>query len=91
MDTIEVKQPTQEELEALGIENWNSWGCEPSTFDWEYPGRETAYVHEGRVTVKHKDGETEIKAGDLVVFPKGMKCTWIVHEAIRKVYTIEDF
>lgn len=86
MSEIEVRKPRPGELEELGIGNWSPWSCEPSTFDWEYADRETAYVKEGRVTVKHGGGETGIEAGDLVVFPKGMKCVWVVHETIRKVY-----
>jgi uncharacterized protein len=44
-------------------------------------------VFEGRVTVETPDGENvEIEPGDLVTFPKGLKCNWTVHEKIRKVY-----
>ncbi len=31
-------------------------------------------------------GKVEMEPGDLVTFPKGLKCTWTVHEIIRKVY-----
>lgn len=86
MSEIVVKRPTEEELRQLGIDSWSSWECDPSEFDWEYMDQETAYVKEGHVTVVHEGGETEIKAGDLVTFPKGMKCRWMVHETIRKVY-----
>lgn len=86
MAEIKKHKPTQEELNQLGIENWSSWSCEPSTFDWEYPDDETAYIQEGRVIVRHAGGETEIEAGDLVTFPKGMQCVWVVHEGIKKVY-----
>jgi len=35
-----------------------------------------------------RDGEVvEIVAGDIVVFPGGLKCTWEVLEPIRKVFT----
>lgn len=87
MNEIQIRKPSQDELADLGTSGWSSWSCEPSTFDWEYPEEEIAYVHEGRVTVEHDDGKTEIQAGDLVTFPKGMKCVWTVHETIRKVYT----
>ncbi len=86
MSEIVVKQPSEEDLKQLGVETWSSWSCEPSEFDWEYADQETAYIKQGRVTVVDQGGETEIKAGDLVTFPKGMKCRWIVHEPIRKVY-----
>jgi uncharacterized cupin superfamily protein len=31
----------------------------------------------------------EFGAGDLVVFPKGMSCTWEVSEAVSKHYNFE--
>ncbi len=90
MNEIKIREATPEKLKTLNMDAWSSWSCEPSTFDWEYPGDETAYIQEGRVTVKHKGGETEVNAGDLVTFPKGMKCVWVVHEPIRKVYTFDS-
>ncbi len=89
MSEIQITHPTREELERLDIAQWSPWSCDPSEFDWEYSETETAFVHEGHATVRHAAGETEIKAGDLVVFPKGLRCTWEVHETIRKVYTFD--
>ncbi|HMK33883.1 MAG TPA: cupin domain-containing protein [Desulfomonilaceae bacterium] len=87
MPKIQKEQPGGSELEKLGTRHWDTWQCDPSTFPWEYDDRETCYVFEGRVTVQTSDGETvEIGPGDLVTFPKGLKCTWTVHEKIRKVY-----
>jgi uncharacterized protein len=87
MSKIQKERPDEKKLDALGARNWGTWECEPSTFPWEYDDRETCYVFEGRVTVETRDGQTvEIGPGDLVTFPKGLKCTWTVHEKIRKVY-----
>jgi uncharacterized cupin superfamily protein len=87
MAAIEVEKPDEKKLEQLGIKSWGRWECEPSTFPWEYDDKETAYVFEGNVTVKTEDGEeVSFGPGDLVTFPKGLKCTWTVHETIRKVY-----
>jgi hypothetical protein len=86
---IEIKRPTEEELERLGVKGWSPWECGVSEFDWEYTCDETAYILEGKVKVKTKDEEVEIKKGDLVRFPKGLKCTWNVIEPIRKVYRFE--
>ena len=86
MNEIKITRPSEEELDKLGIDSWSPWECEPSTFDWEYADRETAYVFEGKVKVKIPSGEVEINKGDLVEFPKGLKCTWTVIEKIRKVY-----
>ena len=61
---------------------------DPSEFDWQYSSTEVAYVKKGRVIVTEEGGEeVEIKTGDLVTFPKGMKCRWKVLERIEKVYT----
>ncbi len=90
MAHMKKEKPDKAKLNELGVDSWSAWECEPSTFPWQYGETETAYVHEGRVTVKAENGDTmEIEAGDLVTFPKGMKCTWTVHETIRKVYTFD--
>lgn len=89
MSEIKKEIPSDEKLKKLNINNWSPWECEPSTFDWEYSCDETAYVLEGKVKVKTANGEVEINKGDLVHFPKGMKCTWNVIEKIRKVYTFQ--
>lgn len=75
-----------EEAKKLGIDNWSSWSCEPSTFDWSYSEKETAYVFEGDVVVTANGEDTHITANTLVVFPKGMDCVWRVNQTIRKVY-----
>jgi len=83
---IEVKKPTKQELDQLGITNWGTWECEVSTFDWTYSDREVAYLFEGKVKVKTSEQEVSFGAGDLVTFPKGLSCTWMVEEPVRKVY-----
>ncbi len=89
MSEIKIEKPTEEMLKALNIDKWSPWECEPSTFDWEYDAIETAYVFEGKVRVQTPSGEVEINKGDLVTFPKGLKCKWNVIEKIRKVYTFK--
>lgn len=87
MDKIQKEKPDQSKLDDLGINNWGTWECDPSSFPWQYEDKETCYVFEGKVTVETPDGQkVEIEPGDLVVFPKGLKCNWTVHEKIRKVY-----
>lgn len=88
MAAIKVEKATPARLKQLGVESWSSWECGVETFDWEYSSDETAYVQAGRVKVYTRDGEVvEIVAGDIVVFPGGLKCTWEVLEPIRKVFT----
>jgi uncharacterized cupin superfamily protein len=91
MTQTKIQKPTPDQLNKLGISSWSSWDCNPSEFDWQYPSTEIAYVQKGRVIVTEEGGEeVEIKAGDLVTFPKGMKCRWKVIERIEKVYTFKS-
>ena len=67
------------------------WGCAPSKFPWTYTATEKCYLLEGRVKV-YLDGYNdyvEIELRDLVVFPKGMKCTWDFFEAADKHYNFD--
>ena len=90
MSEIEVRKPKEEELEQMGARSWPIWECEPSTFDWEYDDKETCYLLEGEVTVSSPTGEVHFGEGDLVVFPKGLKCTWKVEKHVRKHYRFGD-
>ncbi len=85
MVEIKKEKPSDDEKEKM-LENWSPWGCEISTFDWEYSDKETCYIIEGEVDVKTDTGEVNIQAGDKVVFPKGLKCVWDVKKPIKKVY-----
>ncbi|MFH1655971.1 MAG: cupin domain-containing protein [Candidatus Omnitrophota bacterium] len=96
MSEIRIEKPDNAKLKQLGIPvspknigDWSVWECDPSTFDWEYSDTEICYIYQGKVTVKTPSVEVEIKSGDLVTFPKGLKCTWQVKERIRKVYTFK--
>lgn len=65
------------------------WECTPGKFEVRYLWDETIYVLEGRVTIEEENGTTrEFKTGDIVHFPNGLNCIWIVHETIRKTYTL---
>ena len=87
---IEVKKPTQDELERLGVFDWGTWESPVRTFAWEYTSTEVCYFLEGRVIVKTDDGdEIEIGKGDLVRFPKGLKCVWNVLEPVKKHFKFE--
>lgn len=83
----EVRKPTNEEREKA--ENWSTWEKEASTFPWEYNQQETCLILEGRAVAKTAEGDVEFGAGDYVVFPKGLKCTWEIKEKIRKHYKFD--
>lgn len=87
MGKVKIEKPTKDQLEKLGIDKWGKWECDVKRFDWEYDEKEQFYVLEGKVKVETKDGEkVEFGKGDLVTFPKGVKCTWDVKEKIQKRY-----
>lgn len=87
MAEITIKKPDKDELKNMGVENWPTWEKGVSEFPWEYSEQETCYFHEGEVTVTTEDGkEVKIKAGDLAIFPKGLKCVWKVEKPVRKVF-----
>ena len=78
-------------IEELGIKKWPIWTCEASSFDWTYHDKETCLLIEGEVTVSPEGGQpVKFCAGDLVIFPAGMKCRWVVHYAVRKHYRFGD-
>ncbi len=80
-----VRKPTEQEKREAG--NWPIWTKEISEFPWEYDEKETCMVLEGEVTVTNESGEKfGFGAGDWVVFPQGMKCTWSVRKPVRKHY-----
>ncbi|CAA7400416.1 unnamed protein product [Spirodela intermedia] len=87
-----LKNAPEEKLAELGVRSWPKWGCPPSRFPWEYTSKETCYLLQGKVKVYpdgHGDEFVEIEAGDLVEFPKGMKCTWDVSVTVDKHYDFE--
>jgi uncharacterized protein len=87
MSMIEITQPSEVQLKELDIAKWSPWECEPSTFLWAYDEEEWCFIFEGRAKVSPEQGdEVEVKKGDLVKFPKGLKCTWQIFEKVRKVY-----
>lgn len=87
---MEIKiqhQPSSEDLEKLGMSEWDIWQKEISKFSWTYDEQETCYFLEGDVIVTPDKGiPVQMGKGDLVTFPAGMSCTWEIREAVRKHY-----
>jgi uncharacterized cupin superfamily protein len=91
MSQIKVEhEPAAERLQELGVASWPIWTKEASEFPWKYDAQEICYLLAGEVIVTPEGGEpVEIKKGDLVIFPKGMKCRWNIRKDVRKHYTFE--
>ncbi len=87
MDKILIERPDEKKLESLRVDSWPIWEKEVSKFDWYYDTNEICYILEGEVRVEPENGEAvEFGPGDLVTFPKGMKCVWDIRKPVRKHY-----
>ncbi len=91
MDPITIEHNvTPAKLDVLYVDDWPTWSKEVSEFDWQYDQSETCYIIEGKAIVTPEEGEpVTIQAGDMVTFPKGMKCRWQILEDIEKHYRFE--
>ena len=91
MNKIKVENnPSPERLKELGVTSWPIWEKEASEFPWEYDEQETCYFLEGDVVVTPDAGDpVKIRKGDLVIFPKGVTCTWKIKKDVRKHYRFE--
>ncbi len=84
---VVVKKPSEQE--AASCKSWPIWQAEASTFDWEYTQKETCLLLEGKVTVSDSGSSVDFGAGDMVVFPVNLACTWNNHEPVKKHYDFE--
>ena len=91
MAEVQVERsPSQERLQELEVFDWAIWTKEASEFPWFYDAQETCYLLEGDVVVTPEAGDpVEIKKGDLVIFPKGMSCTWNIRSDVKKHYRFD--
>ena len=91
MSNIQIEHnPSADRLQALGVFDWSIWTREASEFPWHYDASETCYLLEGDVEVT-PDGGATVRFGkhDLVVFPRGMSCTWKIHQDVKKHYRFD--
>jgi uncharacterized cupin superfamily protein len=81
--TVEKPSPAQ----IADMETCPIWEKEVRRFDWQYDEAETCYLLEGQVRVRTEDGaEVAFGAGDLVTFPRGLRCVWDIRRPVRKHY-----
>lgn len=84
------KDPSRDRLESLGVLTWPIWTKEISIFPWTYDAAETCYFLKGEVVVTPDGGEpVSMGQGDLVIFPRGMSCTWDIRAAVKKHYSFD--
>ena len=89
-DIIIEHHVTPAKLDVLYVDDWPVWTKEISEFNWEYDRTETCYIVEGEAIVTPEGkAPVTIKSGDMVTFPKGMKCVWKITDAIEKHYNFD--
>ena len=79
-----IKKPTLKETQEAKA--WPIWEKEESTFPWEYDEQEICLILKGKAMIKTAECNVEFGAGDYVVFPVGLKCTWEIKDKIKKHY-----
>ena len=89
---IKIKSPcSASEIIKYGIKNWPIWECEPSKFSWSYNEKEICLIIEGEASIYMSEGKLiYLKSGDLVEFPKGLKCEWQITKKIKKHFRLGD-
>ncbi len=81
------RNPAPAKLEVLGVYDWPIWRKEASSFPWTYQQQETCYIVRGKFTVTPEGGQPQnFKRGDLITFPQGLNCYWVIEEDVEKHY-----
>jgi hypothetical protein len=76
---------------ASGSLTTGLWEREPDTWSFERPYDEVALILSGEADIEEPDGTVHtVRAGDVLVTPKGSKGTWRIRETIVKFYAIHD-
>lgn len=72
-----------------GVFTTGFWEREPDTWSFERPYHEVALILEGEAEIEEPDGTVHtVRAGDVLITPKGSKGTWRIRETIVKFYAI---
>jgi uncharacterized cupin superfamily protein len=67
------------------------WRREPDTWSFERPYDEVALILAGAAEIETDDGRVHsVRAGDVLVTPKGSSGTWRITETIVKFFAIYD-
>jgi uncharacterized protein len=90
MSKLFLKKLSPLEIKSRGIESWPIWEKEISRFPWTYDSYEECLILGGGVNVETSEGVFNIKAGDFVIFEKGLKCVWDIKSPIRKHYNFPE-
>ncbi|XP_077249513.1 uncharacterized protein LOC143889216 [Tasmannia lanceolata] len=91
LSIIVERNPSDQRLSELGIKSWPKWACPPGKFPLKFDAEETCYLLKGKVKAYTKGSSecVEFEAGDLVIIPKGLSCTWDVSVGVDKHYKFD--
>ena len=81
---VSITKPSKEQIEISS--KCPIWEKEISEFDYYYDKTEQCLILEGEVDILGKNKKWSFKKGDYVVFPKGLKCKWIIKKPVKKHY-----
>ncbi len=81
-----VYPATKDELEALKCESWPTWSSEVREIQASYDKTEVCHVIAGEVLIQHALGTVTAEAGQMLILPKGLECTWKVLKPVKKHY-----
>ena len=89
---IKIQSPcSASEIIKYGMKNWPIWECEPSKFSWNYDEKELCLIIEGEATIYTAEGESFfLRSGDLVEFPKGLSCEWLITKRVKKHFRLGE-
>ena len=92
-----LEEATGRAMATSGVRMWSGdggaesgiWECTSGPSRWQLETNEFVHVLSGLMTVVEDGGEPVVLGpGDTVLFPKGWKGTWEIHETLRKLYVI---
>uniref|UniRef100_A0A0D9XKE6 (S)-ureidoglycine aminohydrolase cupin domain-containing protein n=1 Tax=Leersia perrieri TaxID=77586 RepID=A0A0D9XKE6_9ORYZ len=84
------RRPPESRLSELRVRSWPKWAGGTGRMPVKYDSRQTCYIVKGRAAVGSPElGVIELVPGDLVVFPKGTRCTWDISVHIDMYYAFD--
>lgn len=82
---IVVLNLSENEKKGLDIFHWPVSTLEKNLFAWHHQHKEECYILEGEAIDTLADGsKISFKAGDFVIFPKGVTCICQIKQPIRR-------
>jgi uncharacterized protein len=82
MSEITIIKLSEEEFAERKISSWPLETIEKSRFERIFESEESFYMLEGDLWIDTPTMIYHIFPGDLITFPKGLKCTWAIWKRV---------